>query len=83
MCTQENKWDIASFPVITQAELVENLDEILEQINRGEGPFLILEDTDAKLVLIGWNDYWEHFGLLYPVGEKERIEELCRRNSEL
>ena len=43
---------------------------------------IILEESGSNLVLIGWNDYWERFGALYPVGEKEKIEEACRRSKE-
>ena len=82
MSTQKNKWDISLFPVITQAEFIDDPDAVLERIDRGEGPFIILEESGSKLVLIGWNDYWERFGALYPVGEKEKIEEACRRSKE-
>ena len=75
----KNRWEISSFPVITQTEIETDLDAILDRIERGEGPFVILSNDGQRLILIGWEDYWSHFGLLYPLGERERIEEECRR----
>lgn len=79
----KNKWDISSFPVVTQPEIETNLDMILDRIERGEGPFVIIGNDGQRLVLIGWEDYWNHFGLLYPPGERERVEDECRRQREL
>lgn len=78
----KNKWEISSFPVVTQAEIEKDLDTILDRIERGEGPFVILGNDGQRLVLVGWEDYWNHFGLLYPSGERERIEDECRRQRE-
>lgn len=79
----KNKWEIPSFPVVTQAEIETDLDTILDRIERGEGPFVILGNDGQRLVLIGWEDYWSHFGMLYPHGERERVEAECRRQREL
>lgn len=43
---------------------------------------MIRSVTGNSLVLIGWEDYWNCFGILYPDGERKRIEELCSKISE-
>lgn len=78
----KNKWEISSFPVVTQAEIEKDLDVILDRIERGEGPFVIFGNDGQRLVLIGWADYWNHFGLLYSTGEREGVEDECRRQRE-
>lgn len=78
----KNKWEISSLPVVTQAEIEKDLDVILDRIERGEGPFVILGNDGQRLVLIGWADYWNHFGLLYSTGEREVVEDECRRQRE-
>lgn len=74
---------LSELPVISQTAFESNPDAILERIGNGEGPFLIQELDGRKLVLIGWDDYWNLFGLLYPAGERERMEALCRKKGEL
>lgn len=74
-----NNWGIFTFPSITEAEFHEDFDRILERVDCGEGPFQILCENGSNLLLFSWDEYWSHFGCIYPSGEKERIEEACRR----
>lgn len=74
-----NNGDISTFPTITESEFQEDFDRILERVDRGEGPFQILCEIGSNLLLLSWDEYWSCFGCIYPAGEKERIEEACRR----
>jgi len=75
--------DLSCFESITQQELELNFDSILNRIEQGDGPFLIHTENGADALLFGWEDYWERFGCLYPPGEKERVEEECKRRRDL
>ncbi len=75
-------WSLSAFPSITQGELEKDFEIILQRIDSGEGPFVIRSVTGNSLVLIGWEDYWNCFGILYTDGERKRIEELCSKISE-
>ena len=74
--------DYSSFPSVTEDEFVKDPDVYLERVNQGDGPCLIHNNDGRKLLLFGWEDYWRRFGSLYPVGEKERIEEACRNTKQ-
>lgn len=76
------KWDIADFPIITELEFANDLDAVLERIDKKEGPFRIINDDGNSLILMEWDEYWRKFGVLYPDGERERIEEECRKLNE-
>lgn len=75
-----NNLDISKFPSVTETAFQEDPDTILERVRNGEGPFQILCNTGSNLLLFSWEDYWSYFGCIYPPGEKERIEEECRRS---
>lgn len=74
---------LSTLPKIAQTEVEKNLDRILQQIDNGAGPFLVCSDTGKTLVLMGWDDYWEHFEILYPKGERERIENMCNNMADV
>jgi len=73
--------DYESLPTVTEDELPKELDSILERVNNGESPFLIRCNRGTDLLLFGWDDYWNRFESLYPPGERERVEEACRKAS--
>jgi PHD/YefM family antitoxin component YafN of YafNO toxin-antitoxin module len=63
----------------TQGEFEQSFDEIMEQIEAGLSPILIVSSEGKKLLIFEWEDYWKRMGWLYPPGEKEKAEEECRR----
>lgn len=75
--------NLSCFETITQQELELNFDNILNRIEQGDGPFIIYAENGPDALLFGWEDYWERFGCLYPPGEKERVEEECKRRRDL
>ena len=79
----ENKWDIFSFATVSQTEIESDIDSICDRVEHGEGPFLIIGDDEQQMIMMGWEEYWSLFGLLYPPGEREKIEEACRQQREL
>lgn len=80
---QNKNIDLSCFHTVTQQELELDFESVLDRIEQGEGPFLILTENGPDALLFGWEDYWKRFGSLYPPGEKERVEEECRKIREL
>lgn len=74
----DKKWDSACFPVIEEAQFVHDYESICERA-KTEGPFMIKNQDGRQLILFSFDDYFNRFGILYPPGEKERIEAECRR----
>ena len=70
----EKKWKISEFEIIEVAEL-ENFEKILQRLDNGEGPFQIYDpQSEARFIIIGWEDFWERCEWCYPSGERERVE---------
>ncbi len=63
----------------TQPEFEQGFDEIMEKVEAGLSPILIISNEGARLLMFEWEDYWKRMGWLYPTGEKERIEEQCQK----
>ena len=78
-----NNWDITSFSVITQAEIESSFESVVERLDRGGGPFLILMGEKPSLILMSWEDYWDRFGVLHPEGERSQIEDACRKSCKI
>ena len=62
----------------TQEEFEKGFDEIMEQVEAGLSPILIISNEGTRLLMFEWEDYWKRVGWLYRPGEKERIEEQCQ-----
>jgi len=79
--SKNNPIDFLHIPSITEDELVKDTDAILERVNHGVSPILVVSNTGSNLLLFAWNDYWNRFASLYPEGEKDRVEEACRKQN--
>ena len=64
--------------VVTQQELEQDFNKILDRVDSSESPFLIITETGPDLLLFEWEDYWSRFGYYYTQGEKERVEAECQ-----
>ena len=67
---------------VTREQVEQELDTVLDIIDGGNSPVLIVSDGEPDLLMFGWDDYKERFSLLYQLGELERIEEELRRYDE-
>jgi len=67
---------------VTREEIQENTEAILEMVADGNGPILIRSEGTPDLILIDWEEYWELFGMLHAIGERETIEDACRNYKE-
>ena len=65
----------------TQQEVEEGFEGIMEKVEAGLSPILIISNEGARLLMFEWEDYWNRVGWLYPAGEKERIEDRCRQEN--
>ena len=70
--------DYTALPSVTENKFIKDPDTYLERVDKGESPYLIIGSDGSKLLLFGWEDYWNRFGALYSDGERERIEEACK-----
>ena len=71
--------DYDALPSVTEDAFIKDPDAYLEKVSQGESPYLIISNSGSKLLLFDWEDYWRRFGMLYPDGERERIEAACRQ----
>lgn len=67
---------------VTREQVEQDLESVLDQIDMGHSPVLIVADGKPDLLMFGWKDYKRRFSLLYPPGELERVEEEMRRSKE-
>ena len=74
-----DKSDSSNAPIAEEVKFLTNCDFILEMAKKCKGPVRIVPKDGNSLIMIGWNDFWETFGILYPDGEREKIEEECRK----
>ncbi len=65
----------------TQSQIEQDFDAVMEKVERGRGPILINANNGHACLLFEWNDYWERFGWLHEPGERQRIEEECRKSA--
>ena len=75
----ESKWDIFAFATVSQTEIESDIDSICDCVEHGGSPFLLLGDDGLRMIIMGWEEYWSLFGLLHPPGEREKIEEECKK----
>lgn len=71
--------DYSTLPSVTEDEFTKDPETYFERVHHGEIPLLIINNDGQKYLLFDWEDYWRRFGMLYPDGEKERVEEACRK----
>ena len=74
--------DVEELITVTRDELEDRLDEILEKIDEGYSPVLIVADGKPDLLMFSWSDYKRRFSILYPPGELDRVEEELQRQKE-
>ena len=67
--------------MISQEELVADLDAVLAKANADSSPVLIIADGKPDALLFGWEDYKRRFSMLYPPGEFEKLEEEFKRRA--
>lgn len=65
----------------TQSQIEQDFDAAMEEVECGRGPILIKANNGHECLLFEWNDYWERFGWLHEPGERQRIEEECRKSA--
>lgn len=78
----KNMLGVNELYTVTREQVEQELDTVLDIIDGGNSPVLIVSDGESDLLMFGWDDYKERFSLLYQLGELERIEEELRRYDE-
>ena len=66
----------------TREQLSEDMTSVLDKINAGHSPVLIVVRGKPDLLLFGWEDYKCCYAAFYPPEEFERIEEAFRQYEE-
>ena len=75
----KNMLGVDELYTVTREQVEQELDTVLDIIDAGNSPVLIISDGEPDLLMFGWSDYKQRFSLLYQPGELERIEEEARR----
>lgn len=78
----KNMLGVNELHTVTREQVEKELDTVLDIIDAGNSPVLIVSDGEPDLLMFGWDDYNERFSLLYQPGELERIEEDLNRYDE-
>ena len=78
----KNMLGVNELYTVTREQVEQELDTVLDIIDGGNSPVLIVSDGEPDLLMFGWDDYRERFSLLYQPGELERIEEDLNRYDE-
>lgn len=78
----KNMLGVNELHTVSREQVEQELDTVLDIIDGGNSPVLIVSDGEPDLLMFGWDDYKERFSLLYQPGELERIEEELRRYDE-
>lgn len=78
----KNMLGVNELHTVTREQVEQELDTVLDIIDAGNSPVLIVSDGEPDLLMFGWSDYKQRFSLLYQPGEIERIEEELRRYDE-
>ncbi len=76
------KLDFDSLYTVSREDFQRDFDAILEKVEKGEGPILIMDQGLPDQLLFGWEDYWQRFGSLYEPGDREKIEAKIKRKYE-
>ena len=71
----KNMLGVNELYTVTREQVEQELDTVLDIIDGGNSPVLIVSDGEPDLLMFGWSDYKQRFSLLYQPGELERIEE--------
>ena len=66
----------------TREQLCEDLASVLEKIDAGYSPILIVAKDKPDLLLFGWEDYKRRHAAFFTPDEFERIEEAFRQYEE-
>jgi PHD/YefM family antitoxin component YafN of YafNO toxin-antitoxin module len=69
--------NIERLPSVTREEWEQNVDVIMERVEGGESPILILNAGKADALLFSWEDYWRRFSTLHTPEELAEIEAAC------
>ena len=78
----KNMLGVNELYTVTREQVEKELDTVLDIIDGGNSPVLIVSDGEPDLLMFGWSDYKQRFSLLYQPGELERIEEELNRYDE-
>lgn len=73
----ENLVSLVKLPHFKQTEFEQQMDAVLQLIDEGNGPVVILDNNNSRFLLFSWNDYFSHFGWLYTKAEIEALEQAC------
>ena len=70
--------NLESLYTVSQAELEEDFERVLEKARSGCGPIRILCSNESDILLFDWNDYMERFHNLYTEADLAAIEKACQ-----
>lgn len=73
---------VVELTTVTREQIEQDLESVLDLIDKGRGPVLITADGKPDLLMFSWEDYKRRFSILYPSGELERVEKEMRRSKE-
>lgn len=59
---------------VTREQIETEFESVLEKVDSGCSPILIVSDGKPDLLLFGWEDYKRRFSLIYSPEEFERLE---------
>lgn len=59
---------------LTREQIETEFEFVLEKIDSGCSPILIISDEKPDLLLFGWEDYKRRFSMIYSPEEFERLE---------
>lgn len=76
------KINIEKLPSVTREELEQGTDAIMERVNAGESPILILNEGKADSLLFSWEDYLRRFSTLHTPEEIAEIKAACSEMKE-
>ena len=69
---------IEEMQTITQKELENDADAIVEKVSTGLSPLRVLGEDGNNCIMMSWSQYLEFFGELYTSEEIAEIEKGCR-----
>ena len=73
---------LENIPHIKQAELERRMEAVMGLIDEGRSPVVIHSDNGYRLLMFGWDDFFQRFGWLYSNEEKAAIEAACKEYEE-
>lgn len=73
---------ISELCTVTREQVEQELDTLLNMVDEGHSPILIIDGGKPDLLLFSWEDYKHRFSHLCSTDELERLEEEIRQYRE-